>query len=586
MDTTVPDSPAFDARALTGFLRRHGWPVAVIAVLLAAVAFATALLWPPTFRSTATILVEEQEIPQDLVRSTVTSYADQRIQVIGQQVMTRANLLQIVDKYGLYPSKRAKWTNEELLERMRKDVKMNLMSADVAGGRRVTIAFTLSYESETPAQAQKVANELVTLYLNENLKIRQQKAEETAIFLGAEAQRLEQAIVDLEGRLAAFKQKNMGQLPELSQLNMQLRDKAEGELTELERSAALLEQRRFLIENQLAQTDREPPGGTGGADRTPTPAEKLRALRAQYAALRGVYSEDHPDMVRTRQQIRSLEDEAGGGGSDAAEGRRLRRKLEADLEALRERYSDDHPDVLKLKARIAALGQPSVEPAAGAATGRQAAPGEDMNPLYLGLQTQLRVIDAEMENIRAKRRDVQDRMGRYEGRLVRTPQVEQQYLDLTRERENTVARYREMKQKLMEAQVAQELEKGRKGERFSLIDPPQLPEKPATPNRPLVLALGLVLAIAGGVGTGALRETLDRSVKGPRQLDRTLEAPILAVVPHIETPAERERRIRRRYILLASIVAGVALLLVAIHVFYQPLGVLWYVLLRRLDLPF
>jgi uncharacterized protein involved in exopolysaccharide biosynthesis len=592
MDVTLPEPTAFDPSALTGFLRRRWVVVAITAAVLMVAAFTTALLWPPTFRSTATILVEEQEIPQDLVRSTVTSYADQRIQVIGQQVMTRANLLQIMDKYALYPSKRATWTNEELLDRMRKDVKMSLTSADVAGGRRVTIAFSLSYDGETPDQAQKVANELVTLYLNENLKIRQQKAEETATFLATEAQRLEQVMVDLEARLATFKQRNMGQLPELSQLNLQLRDKAEAELSDLERAASLLEQRRFLVETQLGQTDRAPPPTPGGADRVATPAERLRALKAQRTALRGAYSGDHPDMVRLEQQMRLLEEEVGTApGAEttdpANETRRLRERLEADLSALLQRYSDDHPDVKKLRQRIAALPAAASDPVAtpDSARPRPDSTGRgDVNPLYLGLQTQIKVIDTEIEAIRRKRSELQERMARYEGRLVRTPQVEQEYLDLTRERENTVVRYREMKQKLMEAQVAQELEKGRKGERFSLIDPPQFPEKPLSPNRPLVLALGVVLALAGGAGTGALREVLDRSIKGPGQLDRVLGAPILAVVPHLETAAERARRVRRRWIVLLAVTLSLCVGLAALHFAYRPLGVLWFMLLRRLDI--
>src|SRR5262249_2529687 len=144
----VPEQ-AFDVRDAIAFLRRRRSGIVLVAIALAIATILVALLWPPTYRSTATILVEEQEIPQDLVRTTVTSYADQRIQVIGQQVMTRANMLQIVDKYDLYPKRRKTETNEEILERLRKDVKVDVVSADVAGGRRVTIAFTLSYDGET-----------------------------------------------------------------------------------------------------------------------------------------------------------------------------------------------------------------------------------------------------------------------------------------------------------------------------------------------------------------------------------------------------------------------------------------------------
>lgn len=565
--------------------------MSVTALVVFVIAVATALLWPAEYRSTATILVEEQEIPQDLVRSTVTSYADQRIQAIGQQVMTRANLLQIVDKYGLYEKQRRRQTNEEILERLRKDVKIDVLSADVAGGRKTTIAFTLAYSGESPVQTQKVTNELVTLYLKENLKIRQQKAEETASFLAGEAQRLEERIGEIEGRLAAFKRRNMGQLPELAQLNMQLREKAETEVADLDRNVRLMEQRRFFIESQLAQTDPLTDSPESGGERVQSPAERLRALRSTYAGLRGVYSESHPDMTRMRQQIQSLEEEVAATGGAASAKRagaassvedraKVVARLETDLATLRERYSPDHPDIVNLVRRIDALK------AARAPEDDENDGSPGGNPLYASLQTQIKVLDSEMASARNRRKEVEKRIEQYEARLVQTPQVEQEYFDLARERENNVLRYREMKQKQMEAQVAQELEKERKGERFSLIDPPQLPEKPRSPNRPAILLAGVLAAFAAGFGAGGVREMLDRSIKSPKHLYRAFAAPILTVVPHIETLAERRQRRRRRLWWTASSVLGLLLCLALIHTFYRPLDVLWFMLLRRLDVGF
>jgi uncharacterized protein involved in exopolysaccharide biosynthesis len=580
----TPDT-SFDLREALAVLRRRRLPISLIALVLAAVAVVVAVVWPPSYRSSATILVEEQEIPQDLVRSTVTSYADERIQVIGQQVMTRQNLLQIVDKYDLYPGDRRVDTNEEILAQMRKHIKIDLVSANAAGGRRVTIAFTLAYDGETPVKAQRVANELVTLYLNENLKLRQQKAEETAVFLGGEASRLEARMLEIEAQLAAFKRRNANQLPELAPLNMQLRDRIEAEIPEIERTLRLMELQRSYLQSQLAQTDREPEAeNEPGADRVPTPAERLRELKSQYAGLRGVYAEEHPDMVRMRQQMESLEREvAAGGGSTTTAGdsetRRLAEQLEAELTALRESYSADHPDVVRLQQRLAALRAEEAAAAAPTPTG-----SDRINRDYLALESQIRVLDSEMTALRTKRVDLEKRLAVYEARLVQTPQVEQEYLDLTRERENTLARYREMKGKQMEAQVAQELEKERKGERFSLIDPPQLPEEPRSPNRPVILVLGLVAALGGGVGYGSVLEALDRSIKSPRQLARVFPAPLLSVIPHIETAAERRRRLRNRWLLTAGIAVAVITALVLVHLFYRPLGVLWFALLRRFDL--
>ena len=229
---------------------------------------AVAVLLPSVYRSTATILIEQQEMPADLVRSTISSYADQRIQVISQQVMTRANLMRIVEKYNLYP--RLPGDQDE-----RRDTPASGQGhqARHAQGRRdrsaqrcktnATIAFSLSYEGETPAVAQKVANELVTLFLGENLKNRQQKTAETSAFLAEEAAKLSEHVSETEAKLAAFKAKNTGRLPELVQLNMQLRDRADSEIKELDRQISTLEERKFYLEGQLAQMKPNTPDDFG-----------------------------------------------------------------------------------------------------------------------------------------------------------------------------------------------------------------------------------------------------------------------------------------------------------------------------------
>ena len=208
------------------------------------------------YRSTATILVQEQEIPTDLVRSTITSFADERIQVISQQVMTRAVLLELVDKFGLYEKYRGRETNEVIVERMRKDIQLTTVDANVSdrsSGRRVnaTIAFDLSYDSPDPDRAQKVVNELVSLYLQENAKARQQSAAETTAFLTQEADRLAKQIQEIESNLAAFKRRYAGRTPESSAVNMQLAERTESELLRIDREMSMLQDRRLSLEAQL-----------------------------------------------------------------------------------------------------------------------------------------------------------------------------------------------------------------------------------------------------------------------------------------------------------------------------------------------
>jgi polysaccharide biosynthesis transport protein len=575
-----------DFREYLSFVTRRRWPMLFTGIAIIAVSTAVALLLPPAYRSTATILIEEQEIPSDLVRTTISSFADQRIQVISQQVMTRSTLMQIVEKYDLYPQRRKRETTEEILERMRKDIKLDLVTADVAdrrGGNRsnAAIAFTLSYDSENPEKAQKVANELVTLYLNENLKNRQQQAKETSSFLAEEAERMSTHISEIEGRLAQFKRLNMGRLPELAQLNLQIRDRTEAELADVVRQLQSVEERRFYLDAQLTQTKPNSPMMSLTGERILGPEDRLRTLQAQYAGMTGIYGADHPDMVHVRGEMEALKRETGKNDDPQEKFKRLE-KLRTELAALRERYATDHPDVVKLTRSIDSLEQ-SV--AADATAEKKTGPAmKPENPAYISMQTQLDALNSEGKSLRTKRIELQAKRDQYEKRLEQTPQTEREYLDLNRDHENSVVRYREIKAKQMEAEVAQQLEKDAKAERFSLIDPPQFPEKPRSPNRPAILLIGAVVALGGGVGYGGVLEGLDGSVKNPKQLSRTLQVPLLSVIPYMENDSERARRKRRLMLILVVAMVGAAVLLVGIHFFVMPLEVLWYYVLRRLQL--
>ncbi len=362
-------------------LRRRKGQILAVATVVAAVAVAVAIGLPAVYRSTATILVQEQEIPPDLVRSTITSFADERIQVISQQVMTRAVLLKLVDKYDLYEKYRKRATNDEILERMRRDIKLTTVNADISdrsSGRRVnaTIAFTISYDAPQAERAQKVVTELTSLYLDENAKVRQQSVAETTAFLSQEADRLGAQIQDIESNLAEFKRRNAGRLPDSSVVNMQLADRASAELARVEREMSSVRERKIALEAQLSATapNIQVPAAVA-SERGLPPADRLRSLQAQYASASAVYGADHPDIRRLQREIAALSAETGATGREADNADNLK-KLEAELAALRDRYSEDHPDIQRTKRAIAALQAAMASaPAAARSDGEAAGSG-------------------------------------------------------------------------------------------------------------------------------------------------------------------------------------------------------------------
>lgn len=585
MERGIGQTGGHDLGWYLDLLRRRRRQVLATAGALFLLSLALAFLWPPAYRSTATILIEEQEVPTDLVRSTITSYADQRIQTIKHQVMTRPNLWKVIEQYGLYEGERRRLTTEEVLERMVHDIDVRVISAEVVDRRtnqpiKATIAFTVSYDGETPELAQKVANEVTSLFLGENLRSRERHAHETTTFLQQESERLAGRLVELEGRLSTFKQEAAGALPELTQLNMQLLSQAERELTDVDQRINALEERKAYLEGQLTIVKPNTPIVTASGERILDAGERLKALRAQYASSVGYLSSDHPDIIRMGQEIEALERETGEG-PDAAEVRKRLEDEKTKLAAFRERYGDEHPDVSRTKTVVASLEQRIAE------IGPSAKPlpkPKAENPAYINLQAQLTATTSELRAVRVMRASHKRRAEQYGGRLERTPELEPRYMDLTRDLENSTKKYHDLRLRLMEAQVSEGLEFQRKGERFSLIDPPDLPEKPEWPNRPAIIFLGLILAMLGGGGVGAAVESLDRSVRSADMLASIVRVPPLAVIPYQLSDADVAQAGKRARVFRWACGGFVVLLLALIHLFWVPLDVLWFLLLRRIGL--
>lgn len=554
-------------------------------VLFVTVLFA--LFLPSVYRSTATILIEQQEIPVDLVRSTVTTYADQRIQVIGQLVMTSANLVGVIRKFNLYPKLQEREPREVLVERMRKEIKMDLISADVVDPRsgrptQATIAFSVSYESQSPDLAQKVANELTTLYLNENIKSRNDSARDTSKFLADEAEKLRLLIVEMEAKLAVFKRKHINQLPENAQLSLQILDRTEREADDVEREIRMLEERKVYLEAQLVQINPNAPVYTESGDRVLAPAGRLKALESREMSMAALYSVTHPDLVKARKEIAALRKELGYVDSVDELEVRLN-AARADLAQATKKYTPDHPDVKRLESTAASLEQGLEQ--ARRTVGAKSASNKPDNPAYLQLKSQYDAADGQIASLRVKRGELRKKQGDYERRLSSTPGVESEYRALTRDHENSQRKFQEVKSKQLEAQLAQSLESERKGERFTLIEPPMLPEQPIRPKRTLIMLLGMVFSLVAGIGVIAGAEALDRSVRGSMDLHRLFNMAPLAVIPYIDNSVDVAQQAQFRLRFRRGLIAmGVAILLLVaiVHFFFKPLDVMWFQVLRKI----
>jgi uncharacterized protein involved in exopolysaccharide biosynthesis len=573
-----------DLRDFLYGLRRRAKLVAWIVGGLSVISALVAWLLPPVYESKATILVEEQDIPVDLVRSTITTVAWQRLQTINQRVMTRTNLLEIADKHGLYTNKRRRETTEEIVERVRKDIKLEPISADVIDPRSgrpmpATIAFTVAYEYESPEVAQKVANELVSLYLNENVKTRTERATETFDFLTDETKKVEEQIKALNEKLAIFREKNIENLPDQMQLNRDFLQRTETELTNKIAEIRQIEAQIALFEGQLVGLSPMKERFTATGERmTLDPVARLRDRKSEYASALAKYSPDHPDVIRLAREIEGLEKEVGSSSDSREEARRLT-NLRGELAAAQKKYSDDHPDVGRLKHEIAAL-----ETALRDTPEVEVATLKPDNEVYVQISSNIESRKVELRAAQSQRDELRRKLAYYEQRIAATPAAQREYSDLARDLDAAQVRYQNLKAKQLEAGIGQELEKERKGERFTLIEPPALPEQPIRPNRWAIMVLGLVLSLGGGFGYAAVAESMDSSVRSARGVTATFGIAPLSVIPYIENSEDIARRGRTRKQLMRAAIAAVVVVVLLIQFFWIPWDVLWFKGLRFLGM--
>jgi polysaccharide chain length determinant protein (PEP-CTERM system associated) len=516
-------------------VKRRAWALFLPFLLILIIASGVALLLPPVYKSTATILIEQREIPAEYVMSSMTTFAEQRIQSINQRVLTSSRLLELINQFELYSDLKKKKTIDAIIANMRKDVilqPVNVEVADRKSGRTATatIAFTLSYEGENAQKVQRVANPITSLFLQEDLKVRKHQASSTFEFLKAEKNRIQLKLAEYENKLAIFKKKNVNSLPEVFQLNMQSLDN---------------------LQRNIERTK-----------------ENLRTLREKKSELKEQLANTPEDIEGTRLQREIKEDDE----------RRLE-ALKMELINLKTKFSDLYPDVKKLKIEIAELAL-KVEQSQ---KDRKVKNEEDnlKNPAFVTLASRLAGINSDIESVKNNLKDQERETKVYQARLSSTPGVEEKYNAIVGDRNNFKAKLMDLQGKMMEAQVAEELESKQKGERFTLVESARLPEKPYKPNRLAIVLIGIVLGIGAGVGFASIIEFSDTSFRDGESLTRATGYPVLTEVSNIITREDKTKKMTRQLIGLAVIVVIIISGIFLFDNFIMDLDVLWAKIMRR-----
>ena len=472
--------------------------------------WAASWILPPRYQSSTSILVEEPTMPKDYVKPNISDDLQERMQSITQQILSRTNLLHIINEFHLYSRPHAEPSDDDKVTSMRKDIDIEL----VRDARNQITAFNVSYTSRSPLLAQQVTGELTNLFINQNLLVRQQQSEGTTQFLEEQLDSARKDLAAQEDRIRQFKAEHVGEMPGQLASNLQILQGLQSQLqTEQDSLNAARQQRVYL--QSLADQYRTLQGPVKSSDGTPVglPAidQQLQKLRAQLSDLSSRYTDRHPDVRKVKEEIATTE--------------KLRNQLLAGLRNKPANAVGDGSDG-------------SMNPATDSTQAAILAP----------VESQLRSNQLEISNREHSIATLSAKIDGYQSRLNQEPIREQQLADLTRGYDQSKANYDDLLKKKNESSMATSMELLQQGERFRVIDPPSLPEKPEFPNRLKFCGIGLGFGLALGALVAGAFEMLDDRLYTSKEIRKLLPADVIGEIPSIVNASD-ERSANRKLLL-------------------------------------
>ncbi len=522
-------------------LLHRKWLVLATFLLVSAGTVVYSYRLPDVYSSETLILVDPQKVPESYVKSTVTGDVRNRLGTLQQQILSTTRLQKIIDTLNLYPAEKKVLPREDVINLMRNNVAVNLVS-DVGGSQDLQ-AFRITFTGKEPRVVAQVANELASQFIDENLKAREQQATGTNDFLQNQLQESRKVLEEQEAKLKDFKLKHIGEMPEQQAADLQILGQLQSQF-QLEGDAlARAEQQKSMIQTMMSQTaapvvdldGSEPkPASSGGVS-------EVKESRPQAAK---------PPVSQTRAQLEAL---------------------------LARGYTENHPAVKKLRAELAdeeskkevavavpevpvpapVVKQPATVAAAPISKAIPTAPASYSNPV---LQSQLTTLDAEISKHKLEQQRLTKLIGGYQGKLEAIPVREQQVTDLVRDYEISKGHYSQLLNNQLSAETATQLEIRQKGEKFSILDPAQPAERPSSPNRKVINAGGGAVGLGLGLLLALITEFIGMSITAADQITDSTGIPVLEVIPIIQTYKDQVTHRRR---LVWATVSGVVVCLLA-----------------------
>ena len=496
---------------------RRKWLTILVFTGPFAVTVSLAIALPNLYRSTATLLLERLQPAETFVKSSVTSELETRLHTISQKILSRSRLQELIIQFNLYPEFRKRATPEEVVERMRRDIRMQFKRRDIRldpkGGEPLKSlepqgergAFTLSFRGRDPETVAKVTNTLASLFVQENLKLRERQAAGTAEFLRVQLEGTKRKLDQEERRLSEFKEQHLGELPEQTAVNQTTLIRLNAEL-------------RFNKESQtriLEWLERER-------------LTRQLALARQLGAASSGLPIEH-----------SLFPDGDAGNAEVITAQLQLARLKQELTDLRARFSEKYPDVIRVKAEIVALERQLAT--AETNNGSAVEPAPLVNPSHVQDGKVRSQPEKELNTLKEEEKALREAIAMYQRRVDEAPLREQEYQERFGHSKTIKEHYSTLLQRYQEAQEAESMEHGQKGDQVRLLDPAIPATRPAAPSRVLLIFMGLILS--SGLAAGAVRliELRDTSFHALNELRAFTKVPVLARIPRIVTKTDTSR---------------------------------------------
>jgi len=511
---------------IKGIVRRRRWQFLVPFFCGWVLVWGVSWVIPSTYRSGTLILVEQPSVPEKYVVSNIDSDIQHQLDSITQQILSRTRLLRIIDSLGLYPQERKHRGPDELVEMMRKDIEIELSHGD----DRKLSAFNIYYASRDPKMAQAATSELANLFITENLEQRQERSENTTRFLQDQLDQARAKLAAQEAKLRVFKDQHLGELPNQTQSNLQILAGLQSQVQANQDSLNRAKQQNTYLEsliNQYRAMDHGSKSGEAGPVGLAEIDKELDKLKAQLADLTSHYTDKHPDVRKTKEQIARTE--------------QMRERIVADMN---NRANDPNP-----------------QPATTTQLDPKSAP-------ILELESQLKANRLEIANREAEIKEEQNKINQYQGRLNMAPVMEQQFADITRDYDQSKTDYEALLAKKNQSEMSTDLEKTQQGEHFRMLDPPNLPIRPYKPNRLMLCGAGLAVGLVLGGGFAFGLEKLSGKIYTEREIKKLVPYDVIAEIPTIESLEEQSSHRRGVWIAGAAAVVIVGFILLGSAVTY------------------